>query len=131
MEHYVLIQWPDSQQVIETAIKEGWDDDCILAGDIDSAYFVPVRRIEGMQKIERENIGRHLFDYQLNMVDKTRLETMEVENWRFQWTLTKKQYREFRGYAIPLMKKVFKCNRLRATENFDWFFQQFGLRIKD
>lgn len=131
MEHYVLIQWPDSQQVIETAIKEGWEDECSLAADMDSAYFVPVRRIEGMQKITRENILSHLLTYQLNIIGKRRTDILDVENFRFNWTITRKQYTEFRGYAIPLIKKVFKCNKSRAQENFEWFYQTLGLRIKD
>jgi len=53
MNKYVLVQWPESQQLIDFAIKEGWEDECILAqGDENqpwiggSAYFIPENRIE-------------------------------------------------------------------------------------
>jgi len=137
-QHYVLIQWPDSQQVIDTAMKEGWDEECIFANPDEadhwighSAYFVPVERIEMMKRVTRENVTSHLLMFQLDMVDKTRVDIIDDDRWRFNWTITREQYKKFRGYAIPLLRKTFKCNRLKAEENFDFFFQQFGLRIKN
>jgi hypothetical protein len=45
--------------------------------------------------------------------------------------MTKEQAHQFRGYALPLIKKVFKCNKRRAEGIFSWFFLEFGLRVKD
>jgi hypothetical protein len=45
--------------------------------------------------------------------------------------MTQEQHEEFKRYAIPLIKKIFKCNKGRAEQTFDWFNLQFGLRIKN
>jgi hypothetical protein len=68
-------------------------------------------------KVNRDNITRHLIEYQLEM-------------WYFNITMTQEQHKEFRGYAIPLLKKIFKFNKARAEQTFDWFNLTFGLRIK-
>lgn len=47
MDKYVLVTWPESQELME----EDWFDECILMNDLDrlndigsSAYFVPEER---------------------------------------------------------------------------------------
>ena len=84
-----------------------------------------------MAKINRENIGNHLVDYQLGMVGKSMQEAYMTKEWYSKWTMTQEQHDQFKVYAIPLMKKVFKINKSRAEANFQWFDLQFGLRIKD
>jgi hypothetical protein len=74
-----------------------------------------------MAKINRETIAEHLIDYQLGMIDKSMQEAY----------MTKEQHEVFKAYALPLIKKVFKCNKSKAENTFDWFDLQFGLRIKD
>jgi len=44
--------------------------------------------------------------------------------------MTQEQHDQFKAYAIPLLKKVFKCRKARAEDTFNWFDLQFGLRIK-
>lgn len=82
-----------------------------------------------MNKINRENIGDHLVDYQLTMVGKTVAEAMKTPEWYSKWTMTDEQQNELKEYAIPLLKKVFKCNKKRAEGILGWFLLQFGLRI--
>lgn len=82
-----------------------------------------------MVKINRENIGDHLVDYQLTMVGKTVAEAMKTPEWYSKWTMTDEQQNQLRDYAIPLIKKIFKCNKKRAEGIFGWFLLQFGLRI--
>jgi len=84
-----------------------------------------------MPTINRTNIADHLLEYQLAMIGKTIEEAREDDMWFFNWTLTTEQYEEFRKYAIPLLKKVFKFNKSKAEQTFGWFNLQFGLRIKD
>lgn len=84
-----------------------------------------------MAKINRLNIADHLVEYQLNMVGKTMAEALKDDMWFFNWTMTEEQHQQFRAYAIPLLKKVFKFNKKKAEETFGWFNLQFGLRIKD
>jgi hypothetical protein len=82
-------------------------------------------------KINRENIGEHLVRYQLEMVGKTWEEALADNLWYSNWTMTQEQHDEFKKYAIPLIKKIFKCNKERANRTFAWFDLQFGLRIKE
>ncbi len=84
-----------------------------------------------MTTINRTNVADHLLEYQLAMVGKTIEEARKDDMWYFNWTLTTEQYEEFRKYAVPLLKKVFKFNTRKAQQTFDWFNLQFGLRIKD
>lgn len=80
-------------------------------------------------KINRANISEHLIEYQLAMIGKTIEEAKRTEFWYTDWTITEEQYEEFRKYAIPLLKKVFKFNTRKAESTFQWFNLQFGLRI--
>ena len=82
-------------------------------------------------KITRDNITKHLVEYQLQMVGKTLLDTLDDDNWYFNITMTQTEYEEFRKYAVKLIRKTFRCNKLRGESTFDWFNMQFGLRIKN
>jgi hypothetical protein len=82
-----------------------------------------------MNKITRENIGDHLIEFQLKMVGKTVEEAMEDKWWFSNITMTKEQHTEFMVYALPLVKKVLRCNKEKAWRTLDWFNLQYGLRI--
>jgi hypothetical protein len=82
-------------------------------------------------KINRENITRHLIEYQLEMVGKSMMDTLDDDKWYFNITMTTVQHEEFKKYSIKLIKKIFKCNTSRATSTFDWFNLAYGLRIKN
>jgi hypothetical protein len=81
--------------------------------------------------INRTNITTHLVEYQLNMVGKTIFEVESDEFWYSNNTLTPEEHEQFKAYAIPLLKKVFKFNKKKAENTFSWFDMQFGLRIND
>ena len=81
-------------------------------------------------KINRTNISEHLVEYQLKMVGKTLSDVENDEEWYYTNTMTEEQHEEFKRYAIPLLKKIFKFNKARAEQTFQWFDLQFGLRIK-
>ena len=81
-------------------------------------------------KINRTNISDHLVEYQLKMIGKTVLDVSGDPMWYHTNTMTQEQHEEFKAYAIPLLKKIFKFNKTRAEGTFGWFDLQFGLRIK-
>jgi len=81
-------------------------------------------------KVNRGNVMRHLIEYQLDIVGKRLVDTLDDDKWYFNWTITKEQHKEFKKYAIMVMKKVFKFNTNKAKETFNWFYENFGLRIK-
>lgn len=82
-------------------------------------------------KVTRENIERHLLEYQLSLVGKTIMDTLDDDQWYFNITITREKFAEFEKYAIKLIKKVFRCNTSRAKKTFDFFNLNLGLRIKD
>ena len=81
-------------------------------------------------KITRDNITKHLVEYELNMVGKTLEDTLSDDMWFFNWTMTPAEHEEFKAYAIPLLKKIFKFNKSRAESTFGFFDLSYGLRIK-
>ena len=81
--------------------------------------------------INRRNIQDHLVEYQLNMIGKTTDDIKEDEEWYYNNTMTEKQHELFKAYAIPLLKKVFKFNKAKAEQTFEWFNLAYGLRIKN
>jgi len=80
-------------------------------------------------KVNRTNITDHLIEYQLKMVGKTVDDIKEDELWYSNNTMTEEQHEEFKRYAIPLLKKIFKFNKSKAESTFGWFDLQFGLKI--
>lgn len=80
--------------------------------------------------INRYNIGEHLMEKQLSIIGKTIPEALEDSGWRQKWLMTEAQFTEFEKYSIPLLKKVFKCNRSKAQSTFDWFRLQFGISVQ-
>lgn len=82
-------------------------------------------------KINRTNISEHLVEYQLKMIGKTFSDIENDEKWYYNNTMTEQQQEEFKHYAIPLLKKIFKFNKSKAEQTFDWFSLQFGLRTKN
>lgn len=82
-----------------------------------------------MEKVNRQNLAEHLIRYQLEMVGKTWEDALADEQWYYNITMTKEQFDEFMAYALPLVKKILKCNKSRAEKTLGWFNLQFGLRI--
>ena len=82
-------------------------------------------------KLTRENCGEQLMKYQLAMIDKTLMDVVDDDRWRFNFTLTAVQQDEFRNYAIPAIRKLYKCNRLVSISIFEDFLKQFKLRTKN
>ena len=82
-----------------------------------------------MKPINRLTIADHLLEYQFNLIGKTMADAAKDETWIVGWTLTPDQYKQFEAYAIPLLKKVFKCNTNKARDTFEWFNMQFGLQV--
>jgi hypothetical protein len=83
------------------------------------------------EKITRENVAMHLVEYQLRMVNKSIIDMVNDDQWRFNITLTAIQTEQFKQYAISLLKKTFKCNKSIASSIFEWFNVLYSLRIKN
>lgn len=82
-----------------------------------------------MEKITRDNITSHLIDVQLKMIGRTRDDVKDDQEWYHNNTITREQLTDFNVYALPLIKKVFKCNTNRAKAILGNFDLNFGLRV--
>jgi hypothetical protein len=82
-----------------------------------------------MEKITRDNITSHLIDFQLKMIGKTRDDVKDDPEWYHNNTFTREQLADFNVYALPLIKKVYKCNTNRAKLILSMFDLNFGLRV--
>jgi hypothetical protein len=65
------------------------------------------------------------------MVGKTLEDAKKDEMWFHNFTMTTSQHNMFKSYAIPLLRKIFKFNKGKAEQTFQWFDLGYGLRIKD
>jgi hypothetical protein len=84
-----------------------------------------------LDTVNRKNAAHHLFDYELELIGKTRVDLLDVEDFKKEWSLTRNQYDIFREYSINTLKKVYKFRKERALETFEWFYKEFGLKIKN
>jgi hypothetical protein len=82
-----------------------------------------------MEKITRDNITSHLIDFQLKMIGKTRDDVKDDQEWYHNNTITREQITDFNVYALPLIKKLYKCNTNRAKNILGWFNLNYGLRV--
>lgn len=83
-------------------------------------------------KINRTNIAQHLLEYQLNIIGKRTLDTKKEPDWFNKWKIRDSDFKLLQQYAIPLLKKTFKFNRMKAYNTFNWWYMHFGLKkIKD
>ena len=83
-----------------------------------------------MEKLTRDNLVQHLVDYELSLVGKTRLQAIDDDRWYFNFTMTRKQQDSFKLYAIKLIRKIYKCNKLKGEKWYTEFDLMYGLRIK-
>ena len=67
-------------------------------------------------KITRDNITRHLLEYQLSLANKTLIDVYNDFDWRFNFTINKEQSEKFEIYALKLYKKVNRCNSSKARD---------------
>jgi hypothetical protein len=109
---------------VEPATPLVWD-----VNDFEEAVKTSIFTVFPMPKINRENIAIHLIEYELNMVGKTLEEAKKSPTWYSDNNMTEEQYEMFKGYAIPLIKKVFRCSKKRAEETFKWFDFMYGIRV--
>ena len=58
-------------------------------------------------KVTRENITRHLIEYQLAMVGKSMIDTVDEEFWYNTFTMTSQQFALFKVYSVKLIQKTF------------------------
>ena len=128
MKYYALINSLENHDIIETAIKEHWINECF---PVEGGYIVPIDRLELATKVTRENISSYLFNYELSLIGKSKMDVLDDDQWRFNLTLSSEQYEQLKKHGIGLIRKIFKCKKQAAIDVFDFYYNTFGLRIKN
>jgi hypothetical protein len=82
-----------------------------------------------MEKITRDNIVKHLQEFQLKMIGKTIEDVKDDPSWFDSNTFTVEQLTDFNVYALPLILKIFKCNKNKAKNILGEFNLNWGLRV--
>lgn len=81
--------------------------------------------------LKRENIASHLLDFQFAIIGKSSTDMVIEDKKAIDYEIPRIAYNAYRSYAIAMLKKVHKCNRKTAENNFEWFYERFGMKIKD
>jgi len=84
-----------------------------------------------METITRENLFKHLLVYQLGLIGKELIDTLNDDHWHFNFTITRATNEEFKAYALKLIRKTYKCNKKKGEEILYTFLLELGLRIKN
>ena len=82
-----------------------------------------------MEKITRDNIVKHLQEFQLKMVGKTYQDAENDPEWYHNNTFNVEQLTDFNVYALPLIKKVLKVSNKKAKAILGEFSLNWGLRV--
>jgi hypothetical protein len=81
-------------------------------------------------KPNRSNISEVLFEHYISLIGRTVQEAINNPNWRKEWSISEEKYKEFKKYAIPTLKKVFKFNRKKAENTLNFFWVNYGIKIE-
>lgn len=82
-----------------------------------------------MEKVTRDNIIRHLQEFQLKMIGKTIDDIKDDPDWFDNNTFTMEQLADFNVYALATILKTLKCNKKKAKETLGMFNLNWGLRV--
>lgn len=82
-----------------------------------------------MEKVTRDNITRHLQEFQLKMVGKTYEQAEADPDWYNNNTFTVEQLADFNVYALAIIKKTLKISTKKAKDTLGWFNLNYGLRV--
>lgn len=82
-----------------------------------------------MEKVTRDNITRHLQEFQLKMIGKTIDEVKDDPYWFHNNTFTVEQLADFNVYAFATIKKTFRVSNKKAKTILSEFNLGWGLRV--
>ena len=78
---------------------------------------------------KRETIADDLL-FKMMEVGKIEPSAMEDPYWKFNNPLTRAQYSKFKEEGVFLIQKALKINKRKAITAFNWWYRNFGVRLK-
>jgi len=84
-----------------------------------------------MKAINKNNLTEHLIEYQLQMVGLTTQMIKDDPNWFNNNTITLEQLKEFKSYALTMIKVVYRTNSYVNNKLYGWFILKYGLKLAD
>jgi len=89
-----------------------------------------ISKINNMKKkTKRESLVDDLFVRMLELAGKPPSAADDFY-YRFNNTLTREQFSQFKKEGIFMIQKADKINKTKAISAFNWFWKQYGLRLK-
>ena len=83
----------------------------------------------GTKKSKRETLGEDLFKEMVKIINKPP-SVINDFYYRFNNTLTREEFNNFKVEGVSMIQKVLKINKKKAISAFNWFYKEYGLRIK-
>ena len=80
---------------------------------------------------QRDELPKTLVTMQMEMIGMTFEDAMNTPEWWRVYSITTEQEEEFKKKALPLIKKVLRCNKTVAEKTLSWFLLDLGLRKED
>jgi hypothetical protein len=90
-----------------------------------------IKKLFTKQKINKNNIDQHLINKQLSYIGKSIDDIKNDPNWFNNNKLTKRQYEKWKKYSIKVIQEVCDLDRQQAEYEFEWFYLNHGLMIKN
>ena len=80
-------------------------------------------------KSKRDSLPDDLFDKMLEIASLSKESTIDVY-WRFNNTITREQYSSLKKEGVEMIQKALKINKRKAISTFNFFYKNFGVRLK-
>lgn len=80
---------------------------------------------------QRDELPKTLVTMQMEIIGLTFKDAMNTPEWWRVYSITTEQEEEFKKKALPLIKKVLRCNKSAAEKTLQWFLFDLGLRVED
>lgn len=80
---------------------------------------------------QRDELAITLVTMQMEMIGLTYQDALNTPEWWRVYSITREQEEEFKKKALPLIKKVLRCNRFIAEKTLNWFLFDLGIRVEE
>ena len=84
----------------------------------------------GLKKSKRESLSDDLAERMMT-IGGISISMGHDPFYRFNNTLTREQFSQFKEEGIKMIQKALKINKRKAISVFNFFYKTYGLRLKD
>ena len=78
---------------------------------------------------KRESLASDLFNRMLEIA-KAPKDAVADQYWKFNYTLSREEFSSFKAEGVGMIQKALKVNKRKAISIFNYFYNNYGLRLK-